>query len=174
MEANELLYLVGGLAAGWFIVSKLVGGAGGSGRPSDRLRELEDEALSAPSSRFQPVEIDGVRVSGEVVRLVTARKKIQAIKQLRGETGLDLPQAKLVVDKVELGRGQPLQLASPGESEGGALRSSVRGVPVSAEVRRLVAEEKLIHAIKQLRDETGIGLREAKGVIDDIVAEGRR
>ena len=40
----------------------------------------------------------------------------------------------------------------------------------SGEVRRLLAEGKTIAAIKQLRIETGLGLAEAKRVIDRIQA----
>jgi len=44
------------------------------------------------------------------------------------------------------------------------------GSDVSDEVRRLVAEGNLIAAIKQHRQDTGLGLAEAKGRIDELVA----
>ncbi|RYB95132.1 hypothetical protein EUA93_12730 [Nocardioides oleivorans] len=36
----------------------------------------------------------------------------------------------------------------------------------TAEVRRLVADDKLIHAIKLYREKTGCGLREAKDAVE--------
>ncbi|MDO5511105.1 50S ribosomal protein L12 [Corynebacterium sp.] len=42
------------------------------------------------------------------------------------------------------------------------------GVVASAAVRALVAEGKPIMAIKKLREETGLGLREAKLIVDEI------
>jgi ribosomal protein L7/L12 len=38
---------------------------------------------------------------------------------------------------------------------------------IRAEIDSLVAEGKLINAIKALREHTGLGLKEAKGVIDN-------
>lgn len=45
--------------------------------------------------------------------------------------------------------------------------AELQGPPVSAEVRQLVLEGKKIQAIKVHRDQTGLGLKEAK---DDVEA----
>ena len=47
--------------------------------------------------------------------------------------------------------------------------STVRGGPqVSEEVRALAMQGKTIHAVKRLREETGLGLRAAKEVVDRL------
>ncbi len=47
------------------------------------------------------------------------------------------------------------------------------GSDVSDEVRRLVKEGNLIAAIKEYRQDTGLGLAEAKGRIDELATTGR-
>jgi len=42
------------------------------------------------------------------------------------------------------------------------------GAGVSPEVMRLAADGQKIHAIKRLREETGMGLKEAKDVVDRL------
>lgn len=45
------------------------------------------------------------------------------------------------------------------------------GVRVSDTVRSLVAEDKPVAAIRQLREETGLDLRSAKLVVDQVQAQ---
>ncbi|GAB3707320.1 50S ribosomal protein L12 [Corynebacterium nasicanis] len=52
--------------------------------------------------------------------------------------------------------------------EAGLPEPSPMGVEPSARVRALVAEGKPIMAIKTLREETGLGLRAAKLVVDQL------
>lgn len=52
--------------------------------------------------------------------------------------------------------------------EQAGIPAPVNGVEVSAEVRALVVEGKPIAAIKKLREETGLGLREAKEIVDGL------
>lgn len=40
--------------------------------------------------------------------------------------------------------------------------------PVSDRVRALIAQGKTIHAVKAHREETGLGLKEAKDDVDDV------
>ncbi len=57
-----------------------------------------------------------------------------------------------------------------------AARGAGRAVPavgpndagVSAEVQQLVMQDKKIQAIKLLREQTGLGLREAKDIVDGL------
>jgi ribosomal protein L7/L12 len=55
---------------------------------------------------------------------------------------------------------------------GQAVPSAVVGHPgdagVSSEVQRLAMQGKKIQAIKLLRDQTGLGLRDAKDIVDRI------
>lgn len=45
---------------------------------------------------------------------------------------------------------------------------------IDEELRELLAEGKRIPAIKRLREETGMGLKEAKEYVDDLERESSR
>lgn len=55
---------------------------------------------------------------------------------------------------------------APEPADGGVRR--INGVPVSDEVIRLAGENQPIQAIKLLREQTGLGLADAKAVVDQI------
>lgn len=64
---------------------------------------------------------------------------------------------------------QPMRQATPNAYQQPApgAAGSV-GFPVSDEVRALVAANRRIEAIKMLRTQTGLGLKEAKDVVDSL------
>ena len=94
--------------------------------------------------------------------LLQRGEKIEAIKLLREATGMDLKQAAEEVDR--LGAGQPpsawVTTPAPGDDA------------VSDEVRRLAASGRKIEAIKHLRAETGLGLKEARKRVERITGGG--
>lgn len=47
----------------------------------------------------------------------------------------------------------------------------IEEVNIDEELKELLAEEKKIPAIKRLREETGMGLKEAKEYVDDLERE---
>ncbi|MCX4247321.1 ribosomal protein L7/L12 [Paraliomyxa miuraensis] len=98
--------------------------------------------------------------------LVTAGKKIQAIKEFRALTGAGLKDSKDAVEYFEAHRQWPAQyLREP------APRSVPPPVasgpsPLRAELERLMASNQKIMAIKRLRELTRWGLKEAKEAVD--------
>jgi ribosomal protein L7/L12 len=82
---------------------------------------------------------------------------IGAIKSLREETGMSLQDAKNAVDALASGKEWPLQ---PSARENTPLSSAV--------LDQLLAGQK-IEAIKLLRNETGIGLKDAKDAVERVI-----
>lgn len=102
-------------------------------------------------SSEQHTEIDALLAQGEPVK---------AIKRLREFTGLGLVDAKRLIDTWQPLAGSvagPIALANPA-----AELSPTAG----AEIDRLVAEGRLVVAIKAYREATGVGLKEAKQIIE--------
>lgn len=103
----------------------------------------------------------------EVRSLILAGRKIEAIKLYREQTGLGLREAKEAVDLLE----NTLLGGGPGSLfPAGGTQETPRGVPAMVApdemVRGLVLEGKKIEAIKLYREQSGLGLREAKATID--------
>lgn len=96
----------------------------------------------------------------EVRRLIAAGDLIAAIKQYRTLTGVGLKEAKEAVEALAAGRAVP------------ALPAGVRAVPVpvgaelEAEIRAMVKDGRLIEAIKRYREATGVGLSDAKAIVE--------
>jgi len=101
--------------------------------------------------------------------LVVGGDKIGAIKLLREATGLGLAEAKAVIDAV--GRGERLPpLAQQQIQQQNELRAAARGADsLPDEVRRLAERGNRIHAIKVLREQTGLGLKDAKDLLDRVM-----
>jgi len=85
--------------------------------------------------------------------------KIDAIKRLR-DTGLTLKAAK---DAVETREKNPV--AAPPQ---GLIATIRHAQDVSDEVKKLVKQGKKIEAIKLIREQTGLGLKEAKDLVDRL------
>jgi ribosomal protein L7/L12 len=110
--------------------------------------------------------------SREIADLIRQGKKIEAIKLLREQTGLGLKEAR---DKVERLSGAWSPRAGY-DLEAASLPRGDRGSP-SGEVPREVVDLALsgnkIGAIKLLREQTGLGLKEAKDRVEQIPGVGR-
>lgn len=92
----------------------------------------------------------------DVVEAIERGEKLIAIKLLRAATGAGLKEAK---DAVEAhGRGA---VASVGAAPAG-------GGEMPSSVLEALAEDRPIEAIRRLREATGLGLREAKDVVDGL------
>jgi ribosomal protein L7/L12 len=93
--------------------------------------------------------------------LIADNRQIEAIKRIREETGLGLAEAKQLSD----------QLLAAGATGGGAAVSPARdprGRMPSTEVIRLVAQNRLLEAIKVYREQSDISLIDAKRAVDLI------
>jgi ribosomal protein L7/L12 len=103
----------------------------------------------------------GESLSLQVRSLLAQGRKIEAIKQLRLETGLGLREAKDMIERNES------SLFSYESSD-----QPVRTPPdLSSQVKELLNQGKKIEAIKLYRAETGLGLKEAKDAVDHIQRE---
>ena len=122
---------------------------------------------TASGSALSPTAI------AEIDRLVAAGQKIQAIKVYRENTGVRLQEAKDRIDHWSVSTTAPhlaaVSNASAAYSSITATPSSVRGAlpaSVAAEVDRLIAADQKIHAIKLVREHTGLGLKASKDVVE--------
>ena len=96
----------------------------------------------------------------EIAALASQGNKIEAIKLLREASGLGLKEAKDFIDRNPTAQELGLVVRM-------AAKPSPTGIG-SAEVRQLVAEGKIIEAIKLLREQTGLGLKDAKDVVEGM------
>jgi ribosomal protein L7/L12 len=90
----------------------------------------------------------------QIIRLCNMGRKIEAIKLYRTLTSTGLKEAKAAVEALEK-EGTPLATVS-GERD---------------ELHRLVQMGKKIEAIKYYRQTTGVGLKEAKAVVENLVTD---
>ncbi len=94
----------------------------------------------------------------ELLELVQAGQKIEAIRRLREATGSSLVEAKDAVEALEVGRKTVLLGGAPPQ-------------PASADVQEileLVRGGNVIAAIKLQRQRTGSGLKEAKDAVEAL------
>ena len=92
--------------------------------------------------------------SPAVAAAIEQGNKIEAIKLLREETGMSLVEAKDLIDSADA--------QNPARSIPGAQGTTVLS---SAVLDKLMQGNK-IEAIKTLRNETGLGLKEAKDMVE--------
>ena len=90
-----------------------------------------------------------------IAELIRHGRKTEAIKTLRLETGVDLKTAKEAVDRLD---------ADPAFDPIPALKTE----GISEDVLLLAWERQLIPAIKLLRQQSGLGLKEAKEIIEQL------
>lgn len=94
-----------------------------------------------------------------VADLLRAGQKIEAIKRYRELTGVGLKDAKDAVEAMERGDAVPVASAPS---------------PVSAaNVQALLREGKKLEAIKLYREQSGLGLKEAKDAVDAMELGGQ-
>ena len=104
-------------------------------------------------------------LEGQILLLMQAGKKIEAIKVYRQETGVDLKEAKDAVEALAAGR--PIARRS-GESV------EINGVDpnsLEGQVLTLMRGQQKIWAIKLYREQTGAGLKQAKDAVEALAAE---
>jgi ribosomal protein L7/L12 len=118
---------------------------------------LNDLLENPPVARGS--DVDHIR------QLVQDGKKIDAIKFVREQTGLGLKEAKDAVEAIERGESPDLPLRTV------AVPHGVSGVDLDA-INELLWQNKKIEAIKLYREQTGVGLKEAKDAIEAIEATG--
>jgi ribosomal protein L7/L12 len=118
---------------------------------------------SRQQSPLSRAELDAkLQHPDELRQLVNEKKKIQAIKLYREETGANLQVAKQAVDYLEgqLQRGEEEERPATLDKGKGSME----------EVRRLIQAGRKINAIKAYRQATGVGLKEAKVAVERMAA----
>ncbi|MBK9943111.1 MAG: ribosomal protein L7/L12 [Kouleothrix sp.] len=95
----------------------------------------------------------------EVHALAAAGNKLGAVKRVRELTGLGLKEAKDLVDA----------LAAPAPLPGAAPAAPTLSAAERAELQAILARGNPIEAIKRVRELTGLGLKEAKDLVDRLV-----
>jgi ribosomal protein L7/L12 len=133
-------------------------------------RSAPASSASAPASGLAPDAI------AEIDRRVAAGQKIHAIKLYRDRTGVGLKEAK---DRVEHWSASTTAPHLAAVSNATAAYSSITptaltpstvraSLPasVASEIDGLIARDSQIGAIKLLRQQTGLGLKESKLLID--------
>jgi len=90
----------------------------------------------------------------EVVDALRRGNKIEAIKLVRDATGLGLKEAKDAVERIE------------SEESPAVLPERIRSSTMSPEIEAALQQGNKIEAIRLLRAQTGVGLKEAKEAVD--------
>lgn len=129
-------------------------------RPAQKNAEqasaVQDSPPSVPAVHSKAQLSAQSTLSAEVQSLLAQNHKIEAIKQLRSETGLGLAEAKALID--------------------GALGEQNADIPsdigrARSRVKELILAGRKIEAIKLWRETTGADLKTAKDEIDRISLE---
>ena len=124
---------------------------------------LEQTVASASSAQqssepaSQPNDFEG-----QIVSLVRQGQKIAAIKLYREQTGSGLAEAKNAVEL--LAAGQHIEQRSPEADD-------IRPDSLEGQVLVLMQGQKKIEAIKLYRQQTGVGLKEAKDAVESLAAK---
>ena len=135
-----------------------------------RARSASVEAAPAPEFSLDAghpgLPLDRL---AEIKQVLSAGKKIEAIKLFREATGLGLKEAKDAVEALE--RGDPVVLSSssafPVTAEG---FPDINRIARLSEVAALAKQGQKIEAIKLYREITGVGLKEAKDAVEAMEA----
>jgi ribosomal protein L7/L12 len=145
-----LIAVVGGMVA-VFLLNRSWGGSldGGSARPDLR------EALPRPAAPALTGDVEAD------ARALMAHSKIAAIKRVRELTDIGLKEAKDYVDALERGERPAAPATTP-------LAEPLAPEEMDDAARQLVKMGNTIAAIKLVREQTGMGLQEAKEYVERL------
>jgi ribosomal protein L7/L12 len=129
-------------------------------KESNELVERWEVPQPAPARLGEaPKPADMGSAMGEARALLQEGKKIEAVKRVREATGLGLKESKELVERWEV----------PPEPAPARLGEAPKPVDMGSamrEARALLQEGKKIEAIKRVREATGLGLKEAKELVE--------
>lgn len=152
----DLVWIIG-IIVGAVIVIAIVSAALRGMRP-----KVPETTPGAPAPTIAP------DVALQIDALVHAGNKIGAIKLLRDHTNESLQSAKHRIDRWTISSAPAttaIPIHPPVFHDPASVRASLSPEAV-AEIDRLVAAEQPIAAIKLLREQAGLGLKESKNLID--------
>lgn len=131
-------------------------------KPSRLPRIVDDDEF---------VPISDSDLESRVRSLVLARQNIEAIKLIRLQKEIGLKEAKDVVDELARSGNYTLRTALGAEMPAPphhALPETIVQVGQDERIIALLRRGQKIEAIKEYRDQTGLGLKEAKDQIDEL------
>lgn len=120
--------------------------------------------MQIPADDITATVIDKVKpapgdIDLEVRMLIDYGNKIEAIRVVREKLGLDLKDAKDLVDAMERGSPIPLAAGNPAAHQRDG---------TDQELRQLVNAGQLIEAIKLAREQKGLDLKAAKAYVERL------
>jgi|SRR5262245_11163271 len=150
----ELIYV---LIAALIIILPLILTKFLSGRSRDAKAVPQPKPAGKPASAPDAPE----SVWQEAGRLLAQHRKIDAIKLMRDKTGLDLSAAKDAVETLE-------KFPATARTPSSLMATVRRAEQTGEEVQKLVAKGRKVEAVKLIRDQTGLGLKEARELVDRL------
>ncbi len=124
---------------------------------------------SAARARVDPTQVSiDPAVATQVRELYARNDKVQAIKVLRGATGLGLADAVRIADKLVAGgrsrsSGAPSPVSGPRPDGAGPI-----GPAELQQIRSLLAEDRKTDAVTLVRELTGMGLDQAEDYVESL------
>ena len=141
-----------------FVLSKLFSG---KSRDTDKVLGTHVPKARTATATTAEAANDALPLEAQVKALIAQGRKIEAIKLMRESRGLSLETARDSVEAIEK-HGRP----TLGEL---GMMSTVRlAQELGNEVHHMVAQGQKIEAIRLVRDRTGLGLKEAKDIVDRL------
>lgn len=136
-----------------------------SGRSGDNAKVL---GAYTPAEKHAPAPpADSGMLTEQIKALLARGKKIDAIKLARAKTGFPLEAAKDMVETIEKS-GSSAATPAPAHQAVDPIALIRNAKDLSRDVLQLVKEGKKIDAIQLIRSRTGLGLKEAKDIVDRI------
>jgi large subunit ribosomal protein L7/L12 len=99
-----------------------------------------------------------------IADLIRQGRKLEAIKLFREATGVDLQRAKDEVERIEANK-------RTGARNEPRLEMLATTSAVPEDILEIARSGNKIEAIKQLRERTGLGLKESKDLIDEATGD---
>lgn len=147
-----------------FVLTKLLSGK--SGDTAKVLGTYTPAQKPAPKSAAA-VPTDHGLLTDQIKALLARGKKLEAIKLAHSKTGFTLEAAKDMVETIEKAdSAATAQSHAPATVDPIALIRNAKDL--SNEVLQLVKQGRKIDAIQLIRDRTGLGLKEAKEIVDRL------
>ncbi len=129
-------------------------------------KDLLQSALAARETGHAaaPLPAAGSDDLAQQVRVLMSQgRKIHAVKLWREATAVSLADAVRAVERIAADGAPPRQPAQPDPQV-----QSLLGPELLAGAQHLVRQGRKIQAVKLVRDQTGLTLREAKDVVDSL------
>ena len=151
----DLTYL---LIAAFIIVLPIVLTKLFSGKSRDTGKVL---GAYAPAVKPAAGAVAAAPIEAQVKALIAQGRKIEAIKLVRETNRISLEAAKDSVEAIE-------QHGRPTLGEMGMMSTVRLAQELGKDVHKLVAKGQKIEAIQLVRERTGLGLKEAKEIVDRL------